>query len=86
MNRRTLLIGTSALGLAAFAGGAYVLNQRRAAETEAAADAIVGAVEVANVAAVVLPNDMPMILLGNSFLNRFTMRRDADVMRLEKKP
>ena len=46
----------------------------------------VGAVEVANVAAVVLPNDMPMILLGNSFLNRFTMRRDADVMRLEKKP
>ena len=46
----------------------------------------VGAVEVANVAAVVLPNDMPMILLGNSFLNRFTMRRDADVMRLDKKP
>lgn len=46
----------------------------------------VGAVEVANVAAVVLPNDMPTILLGNSFLNRFTMRRDADVMRLEKKP
>ena len=32
MNRRTLLIGTSALGLAAFAGGAFVLNQRRAAE------------------------------------------------------
>lgn len=46
----------------------------------------VGAVEVANVAAVVLPNDMPTILLGNSFLSRFTMRRDADVMRLEKKP
>lgn len=36
MNRRTLLIGASALGLAAFAGGAYVLNQRRAAEAEAA--------------------------------------------------
>ena len=35
MNRRTLLIGASALGLAAFAGGAYVLNQRRAAEAEA---------------------------------------------------
>ncbi len=46
----------------------------------------VGDVEIANVAAVVLPSDMPMVLLGNSFLNRFTMRRDNDVMRLEKKP
>lgn len=46
----------------------------------------VGDVEIANVAAVVLPSDMPMVLLGNSFLNRFTMRRDSDVMRLEKKP
>lgn len=39
MNRRTLLIGASALSLVAFAGGAYVLNQRRAAEAEAAAAA-----------------------------------------------
>ena len=39
MNRRTLLIGTSAFGLAAFAGGAYVLSQRRAAEADAAAAA-----------------------------------------------
>ena len=46
----------------------------------------VGTVEIANVAAVVVPSDMPMILLGNSFLNRFSMRRDNDVMRLEKKP
>lgn len=38
MNRRTLLLGASALGLAAFAG-AYVLNQRRTAEAEAAAAA-----------------------------------------------
>lgn len=37
MSRRTLLIGTSALGLAAFAGGTVVLNRRRAAEAEAAA-------------------------------------------------
>ena len=37
MNRRTLLLGASALGLAAFAGGTYVLNQRRTAEAEAAA-------------------------------------------------
>jgi aspartyl protease family protein len=46
----------------------------------------VGDVEIANVAGVVLPSDMPMVLLGNSFLNRFNMRRDNDVMRLEKKP
>ena len=46
----------------------------------------VGDVEITNVAAVVVPSDMPMVLLGNSFLNRFSMRRDNDVMRLEKKP
>ena len=45
-----------------------------------------GTVEVANVEAVVLPSDMPVVLLGNSFLGRFTMRRDSDVMRLVKKP
>lgn len=39
MNRRTLLIGASALGLAAFAGGATLLNRRRTAEAEAAAAA-----------------------------------------------
>lgn len=39
MNRRILLLGASALGLAAFAGGAYMLNQRRTAEAEAAAAA-----------------------------------------------
>jgi len=46
----------------------------------------VGGVEIANVTAVVIASDMPQVLLGNSFLNRFTMRRDSDVMRLEKKP
>jgi aspartyl protease family protein len=45
-----------------------------------------GDVEISNVAAVVVPSDMPVVLLGNSFLNRFSMRRDNDVMRLEKKP
>ncbi len=43
----------------------------------------VGEVEVANVQAVVMPAAMPYILLGNSFLSRFQMRRDNDVMRLE---
>jgi aspartyl protease family protein len=46
----------------------------------------IGDVEVANVAAVVVPAEMPIALLGNSFLNRFSMRRDADVLRLERKP
>jgi aspartyl protease family protein len=28
---------------------------------------------------------MPFILLGNSFISRFSMRRDADQMVLEKR-
>jgi aspartyl protease family protein len=43
----------------------------------------VGDVEVANVGAAVVPMPMPYVLLGNSFLARFQMRRDNDVMRLE---
>lgn len=45
----------------------------------------VGDIEVFNVDAVVLPAEMPAVLLGNSFLGRFSMRRDSDVLRLEKK-
>lgn len=45
----------------------------------------VGDVEVANVAATVLPAQMPHVLLGNSFLTRFNMRRENDVMRLERR-
>jgi len=43
----------------------------------------VGDVTLANVQAVVMPAPMPFVLLGNSFLSRFQMRRDNDVMRLE---
>ena len=43
----------------------------------------VGDVTLANVQAVVMPAAMPYVLLGNSFLSRFQMRRDNDVMRLE---
>jgi len=46
----------------------------------------VGEVTVANVSAVVMPAQMPYVLLGNSFLGRFQMRRDNDTMRLELKP
>ena len=43
----------------------------------------VGEVELAQVGAVVVPAQMPHVLLGNSFLARLQMRREADVMRLQ---
>ena len=46
----------------------------------------VGEVEIANVQAVVMPTAMEHVLLGNSFLTRFQMKRDNDVMRLTKRP
>jgi aspartyl protease family protein len=67
-------------GLSQSAGGAvpfHAINLTRVR---------VGDVEVANVDAIVVPAEMPMVLLGNSFLERFSMVREADVMRLERKP
>ena len=45
----------------------------------------VGDVEVFDVEAIVSEQPMPFILLGNSFISRFSMRRDADQMVLEKR-
>ncbi|WP_077001344.1 TIGR02281 family clan AA aspartic protease [Variovorax sp. KK3] len=45
----------------------------------------VGDVEVYDVEAVVSQQPMPFVLLGNSFISRFSMRRDADQMVLEKR-
>lgn len=45
----------------------------------------VGDVEVFDVDAAVLPGTMPYLLLGNSFLTRFQMRRENDQLTLEKK-
>ena len=45
----------------------------------------VGDVTVYDVDAVVTPAGMPAVLLGNSFLNRFSMRRDGDLMMLVKR-
>jgi aspartyl protease family protein len=42
-------------------------------------------VEVNNVDAAVLPSAMPYILLGNSFLSRFQMKRDNDVLTLTRR-
>jgi aspartyl protease family protein len=45
----------------------------------------IGDVEVQNVEAVVAQQAMPYVLLGNSFLTRFSMRRDNDQMVLERR-
>lgn len=42
-------------------------------------------VQVFGVQAVVTSQPMPVVLLGNSFLSRFSMRRDSDQMVLEKR-
>ncbi|MBF5006348.1 retroviral-like aspartic protease family protein [Diaphorobacter sp. NR2-3-3-1] len=44
-----------------------------------------GDIELRNVDAVVLPQPMPYVLLGNSFLNAFQMSRTNDEMVLERK-
>jgi aspartyl protease family protein len=46
----------------------------------------VGDVQVYNVEAVVMPAQMDVILLGNSFLTHFSMRRENDKMTLERRP
>ncbi len=45
----------------------------------------IGDVTVYDVAATVVPAPMEMVLLGNSFLSRFQMKRDADVLVLDKR-
>ena len=45
----------------------------------------VGEVQVYNVEATIVPMQMPFVLLGNSFLTRFQMKRENDVMTLSKR-
>ncbi|CAA9393555.1 MAG: Transporter [uncultured Ramlibacter sp.] len=45
----------------------------------------IGDVEIRDVDAIVGQQPMPYILLGNSFLTRFQMRRDNDMMVLERR-
>jgi aspartyl protease family protein len=45
----------------------------------------IGDVEVYDVAAVVTPQPMPFLLLGNSFLSRFQMKRENNLMTLDKR-
>ena len=46
----------------------------------------IGDVQVFNVEALVLQSSMNQVLLGNSFLSRFQMKRENDTMTLDKKP
>ena len=45
----------------------------------------IGDVEVYDVDAVVTPQSMPYLLLGNSFLTRFQMKRENNLMTLDKR-
>ena len=45
----------------------------------------IGDVQVYNVEATVLPAQLPHVLLGNTFLTRFQMRRENDRLTLEKR-
>jgi aspartyl protease family protein len=45
----------------------------------------IGELSLTNVGAVVLPSQMPHVLLGNTFLSRVGMKRDNDTLRLEPK-
>jgi aspartyl protease family protein len=45
----------------------------------------IGDTQVHGVSAIVLPQPMPYVLLGNSFLNRFQMQRQNDQLVLEKR-
>jgi hypothetical protein len=66
--------------------GELVNRQRNAQGFQVKLDSVrVGEVEVLNVDAVVMPQAMPLMLLGNSFLNRFQMLRDNDQLTLTKK-
>jgi aspartyl protease family protein len=46
----------------------------------------IGDVQVYNVEAIVMPAMMDTILLGNSFLTRFSMKREADRLTLDRRP
>ncbi|HXY22045.1 MAG TPA: retropepsin-like aspartic protease, partial [Burkholderiaceae bacterium] len=53
---------------------------------QAALDSVrVGDVEVFHVDATVVPASVPIVLLGNSFLGRFQMKQENDLLVLEKR-
>lgn len=67
-------------GMASTAGGSVAVYEVNLNSVR------IGDVEVYNLSAGVVSADMPYILLGNNYLSRFNMRREGDMMRLDKKP
>lgn len=70
--------GTPAMTMTA--NGTIVVNKVRLASVR------VGDVTVYDVEATVTPSPLPVALLGNSFLTRFQMRRENDLLTLDKRP
>lgn len=66
-------------------GSAQTANGTVAVKVLTLGSVRIGDVEVPLVKAMVLPMPMEHVLLGNSFLSRFSMVRDSDVMRLIKR-
>ena len=78
----------SRLGLdysASTAAAAMTANGAVAARKLTLDKVTIGDVTVFNVEAMVVPQAMPVVLLGNSFLSRFQMRSDNDSLVLDKK-
>jgi aspartyl protease family protein len=67
------------MSMASTAGGVVTTWQIKLASVR------VGDVEVRDVDASVVPANMPYILLGNSFLDRFQMKRENEQMVLERR-
>jgi len=65
--------------------GAMTANGAVAARTLTLAKVTIGDVTIYNVEAMVLPQSMPMVLLGNSFLSHFQMHSDSSSLVLDKK-
>jgi aspartyl protease family protein len=67
------------LGRSATANGIVIIYQVKLDSVR------IGDVEVHDVDATVLPMPMPQVLLGNSFLNRFNMKRENNLLVLERR-
>lgn len=70
---------SAARGMVQTANGTVPVHSVRLAKLR------IGDVQVYDVAAVVIPAPLPQVLLGNSFLSRFDMKRLNDTLTLEKR-
>ena len=67
------------------AGGAMTANDAVTVRTLTLGKVTVGDVTVYNVQAMVVPQAMPVVLLGNSFLSHFQMHSESSTLVLDKK-